>query len=199
MMKSDDISAAENIMVSGEKVKIREKTLADARNDYSWCRDLELSRLDAAQPLNMSFSDFVSEYTAELRYPSLTRRRFGVDTLGGEHIGNCSYYNIDIRRGETEVGIMIGNRDYWGKGYGTDTIKTLVNYIFRETTFDRLYLKTLEGNLRAQTCFKKSGFLPYNHLVRDGHKFMLMELTRNQWQKLQKENIPDERDIFPTR
>jgi RimJ/RimL family protein N-acetyltransferase len=199
MMKSDGISTDGNIVISGEKVKIREKKLTDARNDYLWCRDLELSRLDAAQPLNMSLSDFISEYTAELRYPPLTRRRFGVDTPDGEHIGNCSYYNIDLHRGETEIGIIIGNRDYWGKGYGTDTIKALVKHIFQQTTFDRLYLKTLDWNLRAQTCFKKSGFLPYNHIVRDGHKFLLMELTRNQWQKLQKEKVPDGRDIFPTR
>ena len=105
-------------MINGEKIKIREKRLTDVRDDYQWCRDLELSQLDAAQPLNVSYSQFVTEYTAELRFPSLTRRRYGVDTLDGEHIGNCSYYNIDIRRSETEIGIMIGNRDYWNKGYG---------------------------------------------------------------------------------
>ena len=181
-------------MINGEKVKIREKRLSDARDDYQWCRDLELSQLDAAQPLNMSFSQFLTEYTAELRYPSLTRRRYGVDTLDGEHIGNCSYYNIDVRRGETEVGIMIGNRDYWSKGYGADTIKNLVKYIFEQTHFNRLYLKTLDWNIRAQNCFKKCGFVPYNNLIRDNHNFMMMELTRSEWKILRNNEAANKQD-----
>ena len=187
------------MVITGERVNIREKKLADAQNDYLWCRDLELSQLDAAQPLNMSFSDYITEYTAELRYPPLTRRRFGVDTREGEHIGNCSYYNMDLRHKETEVGIMIGNRDYWDKGYGTDVITTLVKHIFQETHFDRLYLKTLDWNFRAQTCFKKSGFIPYNHLARDGHNFVMMELTRKRWEQLQQEKPQNNNSTLPTK
>jgi RimJ/RimL family protein N-acetyltransferase len=185
-------------VINGEKIIIREKRLTDARDDYQWCRDLELSQLDAAQPLNMSYSQFITEFTAELRFPSLTRRRYGVDTLDGEHIGNCSYYNIDIRRSETEIGIMIGNRDYWSKGYGTDTIKTLIKYIFEQTNFKRLYLKTLDSNVRAQQCFKKCGFIPYNHIIRDSHNFMMMELSRSEWQNLQKNEPANKQDILPS-
>ncbi len=186
-------------MITGEKVNIREKKLADVQNDYLWCRDLELSRLDAVQPLNMSFADYISQYSAELRYPSLTRRRFGVDTLAGEHIGNCSYYNIDHRRRETEIGIMIGNRDYWDKGYGTDVISTLVKHIFQQTTFDRLYLKTLDWNFRAQACFKKIGFMQYNRIDRDGHTFIMMELPRHRWEQLQEEKTQTEGNTSPAR
>ncbi len=197
MMKRNSLSVGECIVINGEKIRIREKKLSDARDDYQWGRDLELSQLDATQPLNMSFSQFITELTGEMRYPLTTRHRYGVDTLDGEHIGNCSYYNIDLRRSETEIGIMIGNRDYWSKGYGTDAIKTLVRHLFEQTTFNRLYLKTLDWNIRAQKCFKKCGFIPYNRIVRDSHDFLLMELTRHQWQNLQKEQTKDERDIFP--
>jgi len=178
-----------DIIVTGEKVKIREKVLMDARNDYQWCRDAELSRLDAAFPLNMSLAQYIDEYTLELRFPSLSRRRYAVETLDGIHIGNCSYYNIDMKRSEAEIGIMIGNSNYWNKGYGTDTIKALVGYVFRHTSFKRLYLKTLEWNIRAQQCFMKSGFTAYNHLARDGYKFLMMELSREEWMK---QNPPQE-------
>ncbi|MBN1366574.1 MAG: GNAT family N-acetyltransferase [Dehalococcoidales bacterium] len=181
-------------MINGEKIIIREKRPTDVRDDYQWGRDPELSRLDAAQPLNMSFTQFATEFTAEIRFPLMTRRRYGVDTLAGEHIANCSYYNIDVRRGETEVGIMIGNRDYWNKGYGTDIIKTLVKYIFERTNIKRLYLKTLDWNVRAQKCFNKCGFVPYNHLPRDSHNFIMMELTRSQWKKLQEEKPENEKE-----
>ena len=78
---------------------------------------------------------------------------------------------------------MIGNRDYWCQGYGTDAIATLVDHIFTATGLKRIYLKTLDWNLRAQKCFQNCGFTPYTRVVRDGHTFLYMELKREQWEK----------------
>jgi len=84
---------------------------------------------------------------------------------------------------------MIGNRNYWDKGYGADAVTTLVNYIFRQTNLNRIYLKTLDSNSRAQKCFQKCGFTPYRHLIRDGFRFVLMELHRKPWQEQQTETL----------
>jgi len=170
-------------MIAGSKIKLREKRLADAPNDYAWQTDAELAELDAAPLPAISFQQYLSEYTRELRYPSLTRQRFAVETLDGKHIGNCSYYDIDETKGEAELGIMIGDCNYWDNGYGASTVATLVNYIFHNTKLNRIYLKTLATNIRAQKCFKKCGFIPYGHLKRDGYNFVLMELRRKQWLK----------------
>jgi len=80
---------------------------------------------------------------------------------------------------------MIGNRDYWDKGYGADTVTALISYIFHQTNLERIYLKTLDSNIRAQKCFQKCGFTPYGHLDRDGFNFVLMEVNRKQWQEQQ--------------
>jgi RimJ/RimL family protein N-acetyltransferase len=48
---------------------------------------------------------------------------------------------------------------------------------------NRLYLKTLDWNLRAQKCFTKCGFTPFGHLRRNGYDFTLMDLRREQWEK----------------
>ena len=176
-------------MIIGSKVKLRDKNLGDALNDYTWRTDPELAWLDGAPLLTTTFSRYLADYASELRYPSLTRHRFAVETLDGKHIGNCSYYNIDETKGEAELGIMIGNRDYWDKGYGADTVTTLVNYIFQQTRLRRIYLKTLDSNSRAQKCFKKCGFTPCGHLVRDGFSFTLMEISRKQWQERQAEGM----------
>jgi RimJ/RimL family protein N-acetyltransferase len=168
-------------MIAGSKVRLREKRLADAPDDYAWQTDPELAELDAAPLLTISFQQYLSEYARELRYPSLTRQRFAVETHDGKHIGNCSYYDINETKGEAELGIMIGDRNYWDNGYGTSTVTTLVNYIFRNTKLNRIYLKTLVSNIRAQKCFAKCGFTPYGHLKRDGYNFVLMELHRKQW------------------
>jgi len=174
-------------MISGSKIKLRDKRLSDARNDYQWQTDPELTRLDAVPLLTTSFPQYLLDYTDELRYLISTRHRFAIETLDGKHIGNCVYYNVNETKGEAELGIMIGNRNYWNNGYGTDTVSTLVNHIFPQTNFKRIYLKTLDWNQRAQRCFKKCGFTPYGHLVRDGYNFVLMELHRKQWEERQTE------------
>jgi len=168
-------------MIVGGKIKLREKRLADAPDDYAWQTDSELAKLDAVPLCAITFPQYLAEYASELRYPSSTRHRFAIETLDGKHIGNCTYYGIDETNGEAELGIMIGNRDYWDKSYGADAVTTLVNHIFRQTKLNRIYLKTLNSNTRAQKCFQKCGFTPYGFLNRDGYDFVLMELHRKQW------------------
>jgi ribosomal-protein-alanine N-acetyltransferase len=161
----------------GNKVKLRPKRLQDAANDYSWRRDGELCRLDAALPISVSFEDYLESYAGELRYP---RRGycFAIETLDGRHIGNCSYFSIDDTKKEVELGIMIGDKTYWSQGYGADAILTLLNNIFSQTKLERVYLKTLKWNTRAHKCFQKCGFLPCGQLIQGEYNFILMEIHR---------------------
>jgi RimJ/RimL family protein N-acetyltransferase len=165
-------------MTTDVKVRLREKRLADAAADYAWKADAELAELDAAPPLGISFPHYLAEYLRELRHPSSERERFAIETLDGKHIGNCTYYGINRAKGEAEVGIIIGDRDYWGKGYGASAMKALTSHIFQKTNFNRLYLKTLASNIRAQKCFAKCGFVNYGHMNYDGYNFVLMEIYR---------------------
>ncbi len=174
-------------MITGNKIVLRDKRLADARDDYTWKTDPELTRLDAAPKLTISFHQFRLDYSSELRGSNSIRRVFAIETRDGKHIGNIGYYDIDETKGEAEVGIMIGNRDYWDKGYGADTVTTMVDHIFRQTNLNRIYLKSLDWNTRAHKCFQKCGFTPCGHLVKDGFSFVLMEINRNQWQQRQTE------------
>ena len=83
---------------------------------------------------------------------------------------------------------MIGNRNYWDKGYGVDAINTLLGYMFRTTNLRRIYLKTLTSNIRGQKCFQKCGFRPYGSLEKNGFSFLLMELFRNDWAEMNSTN-----------
>ena len=174
-------------MLVGSKVKLRDKRLADAANDYAWQTDPELAQLDAAPPLPATFSQFLSNYASELRYPSLIRRRFAIETLDGKHVGNCAYYGINEAKGEAELGIMIGRRDCWDNGYGVDAVTTLLNHVFHKTKLRRIHLKTLDSNIRAQKCFQKCGFTPCGHMLKDGFSFIRMEISREQWEQQQTE------------
>ncbi|MFC1937682.1 GNAT family N-acetyltransferase [Chloroflexota bacterium] len=169
-------------MLTGTKVRLRSKRLGDARDEYAWRTDPELAALDAALPLAATFTDYLALYASELRYSIPTSRRFAIDTLDGKYIGNCSFYDINNAKGEAELGILIGDRDYWNRGYGTDAVATLLRYIFGETELKRVFLKTLESNIRAQKSFQKCGFTASGHMKNDGYSFMLMEIQRPQWQ-----------------
>ncbi len=166
------------------KVILREKSMADASNDYVWRVDEELSRLDATQPLTISYRDFLAFFEEEIEYPSPQRVRFAIYTPEGKHIGNCMYYDINPVRGEAELGIMIGDRDYWNRGYGEQSVKVLLRHIFTTTKLKKVYLHTLDWNYRAQKCFEKCGFVPTGRAERDGYRFVAMEIKRDQWKKL---------------
>lgn len=175
-------------MINGSKVIVCHKSLADAPDDYAWQTDPELAHLTATQPLTTSFPDYLLNYASQLRNRQPVKHQFAIKTPDGKHIGNCAYYGINDNKGEVEIGIMIGNRKYWDKGYGTDAVTTLINHIFLKTSLGRIYLKTLDSNKRAQQCFNKCGFTPCGRLVKDGHSFILMELHRSQWYRQQTKN-----------
>lgn len=169
--------------ITGNKIRLREKKLSDVRADYRWQSDPELSKLDAAPTLSISFALYLLDYSSILREDNQHRFPLAIETLDGKHIGNCTLYDIDEKQGEGQVGIMIGDKEYWNRGYGADVITTFVDYIFKNSSLNRLYLKTLDWNTRAQKCFAKAGFKPCGWLKRDGHNFMLMEILREDWEK----------------
>ncbi|MFQ5925648.1 MAG: GNAT family N-acetyltransferase [Dehalococcoidia bacterium] len=174
-------------MLKGRKVVLREKRLEDAANDYAWRCDDELARLDATLPLRTSFKSYLADYAAELSSPSQRKCRFAIESLEGKHIGNLMYYDIDEATREAELGIMIGDRDYWEQGYGTNAITIVLDHIFSTTRLERIYLNTLGWNIRAQRCFEKCGFVPCGQVRRYGDTFIVMEIYRSRWQTLQKE------------
>jgi RimJ/RimL family protein N-acetyltransferase len=158
--------------------------MSDAREDYAWQTDPELAQLDAALVLKMSFKQFLSEYTFELCYPTSNRYEFAIETLSGEHIGNCVYYNVNYAEGKAELGIMIGNRQYWNNGYGFEAIDSLLEHLFNRTRLERIYLTTLSWNIRAQKCFVKCGFSPCGEIERDGSVFLIMMIHRQEWEAI---------------
>jgi [ribosomal protein S5]-alanine N-acetyltransferase len=170
--------------MAANRIVLRPKRLSDAKDDYAWQTDPELAKLDAADVLDISYQQYVSEYTFELCYPSSGRYEFGVDTPEGKHIGNCVYYNVSSNESKAEIGIMIGSREYWNQGYGTETVRALLSYIFSKTGLERIYLTTLDWNIRAQKCFNKCGFIECGRLVRDNHDFILMAVRRHEFAEL---------------
>ncbi|MBS57819.1 MAG: GNAT family N-acetyltransferase [Chloroflexi bacterium] len=173
-------SNQDNFIIEGTKVVLRQKRIEDAFYDYQWRIDPELSKLDATFPLRIRYKEFVRFSLDEIEYPGRRSKRLAIDTKDGVHIGNCMYYDLDESRGQTELGIMIGDRDYWNGGYGTDAVVTLVEHIFKTiSSINKIYLHTLDWNDRARKSFAKAGFTEVREVKRDGQNFVLMEMVRS--------------------
>ncbi len=171
-------AAVEGELGRGNLVVLRAKTLSDAEQDYAWRCDAELATFDAARPFGGTFSEYLAIFGDELAYPSPYRCTLAAEDLQGRHIGNVMYYNVDYQRRDAEIGVTIGVRDCWGRGFGTDLLKAFLSYLFASTILDRIYLKTLDWNLRAQRCFEKAGFRRYGASRRGDYAFILMEVRR---------------------
>ncbi len=169
------------VELRGGRVILRDKRIEDAEQDYIWRSDPELARLDAAFPLTMSYDRFLKLAQDQMRYPTPGSHHFATETLDGKFIGNCMYYDLDSVKMQAELGIVIGDRDYWSNAYGYDAVTTLLDYVFNEKKLKRVYLHTLEWNKRAQGCFAKCGFKPVRHISRLSYDFILMEVLREEW------------------
>ena len=170
----------------GARIILRDKRIEDAEKDYTWRSDPELARLDAAIPLTMSFERYLKLAEDQLKYPTPGSHHYSIetiasDTLASKFIGNCMYYDLDTVNMEAELGIVIGDRDYWSDGYGYDAVTTLLEHLFNTRKLKRVYLHTLEWNKRAQRSFCKSGFEPLKPVRRMAHDFILMEVLREDW------------------
>ena len=91
---------------------------------------------------------------------------------------------LDPEREQAEMGIMIGDKQYWGSGYGSDAVRVLLRYLFNVEGLRRVYLHTLEWNIRAQRSFENCGFVARDRIRRDGQTFVHMDISRYRWERL---------------
>ncbi|MDP8956585.1 MAG: GNAT family N-acetyltransferase [Actinomycetota bacterium] len=90
---------------------------------------------------------------------------FAIETLPGELIGACELAGIDGRVRSGLVGIWIG-KPFWGRGFGTDAVRTLARFGFREMNLQRIRLLVQETNPRAKAAYENVGFKEEGRLRR---------------------------------
>lgn len=73
-------------------------------------------------------------------------------------IGRCLFFNLDPVNRNTFISIFIGDKKHWGKGYGEDALKLLLDYGFSLLNLNNISLGVYSFNKRAIECYKKVGF-----------------------------------------
>jgi RimJ/RimL family protein N-acetyltransferase len=83
------------------------------------------------------------------------------------HIGNTGLHEVNWTHRAAELGIVIGVREDWGRGFGSDAIRALLRFGFHEMNLHRIYLHVYEDNARAIRAYEKCGF-QHEGRLRDG-------------------------------
>jgi len=175
-------------MIEGEMIRLRPIEREDLPRFVRWFRDPEVRRhLGAYLPFSLVQEERWFERTLEQieRGESVL---LAIETSEGVHIGNIGLHRINWKDRNAELGIMIGEKEYWDQGYGTDAIRTLLRVAFDEMNLHRVYLRVDADNRRGIRCYEKSGFRQEGTLrdavFREGtyHDQWLMSVLRPEWE-----------------
>ncbi|MCA9837235.1 MAG: GNAT family N-acetyltransferase [Trueperaceae bacterium] len=141
-------------------------------------RDSEIAHLNGTPPNRMPLWFLKRVLKADSRRPD--RETFGIYDEHESYIGTIELY--DIGYDSATLGIIIGERSHWSKGYGPEAIYALLSFAFHDLHLRRVTLSTFEDNLRAQTAFKKAGFRELRRIKNyQGRVDVQMEISKPAW------------------
>ena len=109
------------------------------------------------------------------------------DDDGWKMIGNCGVFDIDPVNRLGELGIMLGEKDEWNKGYGTEAMILLVRHCFETLNLNRAYLRVYAENSRAKRSYEKAGFVEEGRLREGVYKHgkyddvIIMSILHSEW------------------
>lgn len=145
----------------GEKVILQEFSECHLySSDYmSWLRDLRvvetINRIEYVMPIRF---EAVEEYVHSI-WDSSSDAFFAIVTKDtNTFIGTQRIAQIDWRTGVADIGIMIGDRNYWGMGMAKDSVGRACKYCFNDLSLRRLTAGTPATNVAMRRCFARVGF-----------------------------------------
>jgi RimJ/RimL family protein N-acetyltransferase len=144
-------------MLEGQLVRLRALEATDLERAYRWINDAEVTRyLTARYPLSHADERRWLEEGPPNGFAGGVR--LAIETKDGAHIGTLNLHQVRPEDRKAGLGIMIGEKDYWSNGYGTDAIITLLRFAFHEMNLHRVWLHAFEFNERGMACYRKCGF-----------------------------------------
>lgn len=178
-----------NKLLQGERIYFSSISIDDMSLFAKWFSNVELQKYttyDRVFPQTVSQAENFHKRGREQGRYAFMLRLLSDDTP----IGNFSLKGFDWRNRSCEVGIAIGEPDYWGQGYGTEAMQIGLRYAFLELNLHRVELEVLASNERAIHSYEKVGFqreaVKRQALFRDGayQDFVVMGILRDDWHKL---------------
>jgi RimJ/RimL family protein N-acetyltransferase len=178
----------EVFMLYGKRIRLRGNERNDLPKFVEWLNDP-----DVRHYLAMSLP--ISQATEELWFENMLKRpseehSLGIEIKTGDGwrlIGNCGIFDINWRIRSAEVGLFIGDKSCWNKGYGTEVMCLLLHHGFGTLNLNRIFLRVDTGNLGGIRAYEKAGFVHEARLresdFRDGKYYddLIMSVLRAEW------------------
>jgi diamine N-acetyltransferase len=146
-------------MINGERLRLRAAERCDLPLFVRWLNDPEVRQFVLINlPLSFTqeeqwFENMQKGQPAEL--PLVIEIK---EEETWKAIGNTSFMDIDWRNRLAEVGIFIGEKEYWNRGYGSDTMQLMLAHGFQTLNLNRIWLRVYENNIRGIRAYEKAGF-----------------------------------------
>jgi len=140
--------------IVGERVYLSPIDPNDAEIFTAWVNDKNVTQY-------LQLYDRVFPLSAERETLELISREHNYSIVRLEDdklLGSCGFHEIKPYDRTASVGIFLGDSAEWGKGYGTEAMKLLVDYGFKTLNFHNIMLTHLAFNDRAHKSYEKAGF-----------------------------------------
>lgn len=142
-------------MLKGEKVYLRLMQVSDIKRLSDLSNDYEVKKYND-EMLDTDKKIYIDQDSSNV---SICKRK-AVSIINKKNVlvGFITYKPNDYCNNVYSIGITIGKK-YWNRGYGEDSIKTLIRYLFDDLNAKRIQLEVAAENIRAIKCYKKCGFI----------------------------------------
>jgi RimJ/RimL family protein N-acetyltransferase len=175
-------------MLTGQKVILRAMRRDDLERLCQFNNDVEVELAGGGDPpAPQSLERLQAEFGAKAGRGGRDGTNFAIEAEG-QFIGHCGLFQFDEVAHTCALGITIGDRAYWGRGYGRDALRLLLDYAFRLRNFRRVHLTVNSTNERAIRAYRACGFVEEGrlrqHVWSDGRYIDLvhMGLLRDEWE-----------------
>lgn len=145
-------------MILGERVRLRAIERSDIPTFLRWVNDPEVRRfLLMFEPMSEASEERWFERRLEARDDYLFSFEGSFD---GEWriLGNIGLHRVDWKNRSATLGIMLGEKEHWSKGFGTEAVRLMLRFAFGELNLHRVELDVFDFNPRAIRCYEKAGF-----------------------------------------
>lgn len=167
----------------GEKVRLKMDNPEPLAKAFSrWGGDSEYIRLlDGGARGMFSAKTIQGWIEKDFEKETMENIFFAIHALESDQLlGFVSLFGINWNHGDTWVGIGLGERAFWGKGYGTDAMRVILRYAFTELNLHRVTLGVFEYNPRAIRSYEKAGFIHEGrirqHLCKEGRRWDVIQM-----------------------
>jgi len=113
---------------------------------------------------------------------------FAIELLKGEPIGFSGIHQIDWRHSVGRTGTIIGRKEFWGQGYGSDAVQVRTRYAFEVLGLRLLLSEVMADNVASLHMLQKAGYqevgrIPRRYWKRGDHRdVMLLMVDRESWE-----------------